>query len=179
MVNLDRNIVSRSAPSHCADEIVTSISAAVRTLLQRVNESWVGVTCEIERGQRIDSDRQNDRSEEWRPVELVVLIKSGRRVGIVKAVRRSVHSADRREPGIAREITIPFCRQRDCHDRGVVLVKERDIPRGKESDAVLAIVKAGKIDRPSHGSTEVVEVNLRFKEWPALCVAPRKRIRGV
>src|SRR5207249_4358392 len=70
-------------------------------------------------------------------------------------------------------------RQRDCQDRGFILVKQKDVPRGKEKGAILAVVQVGKINRPSHGSTKVVEDNLRLKEWVALCVASRKRIRSV
>ena len=162
VVNFDRNIVSCLAASHCADEIVTSISATARTLLQRINEIRVGVACEIERGQRIDLALRNDGREEGSPVELAVSIRSGGRVRVVKAVGRSVHSADRREPGIAGEVSIPFCGQRDCQDCGFVLVKQRDVPRGEEKRTVLAVVKVRKIDRPSQGSTEVVKVNLRL-----------------
>src|SRR5439155_19620542 len=57
------------AASHCADEIVTSISATARTLLQRINEIRVGVACEIERGQWIDLVPRDDGHEEGRSVD--------------------------------------------------------------------------------------------------------------
>src|SRR5205814_6200299 len=100
MVNLDRNIVSRLAASHGADEIVAGDSATAGALLQRVNEIRVGVACQIKRRQRIDPAIRNDWVEEGRAVELAVHIRSGGRVGIVKAIRRSVRSTNRREPGI-------------------------------------------------------------------------------